>query len=83
MRGRARKHLSKAFPDAEVLVTPDADYACRVFVDRTELSGLVKRRVQEIDYANFKGSVRDPALHHLYLSIWRAGWSFQNKLGQD
>ena len=79
VRARNPEHLRRLFPGVKVVVTPGADYACRVFVSRAEFARAVVERVEAIDYPNFKGSVADSGLHDLYLDIWQSGWSYQQE----
>ena len=50
----------------------EADYAWRVEATRDEWQAAMRVLVEEIDYPNFKGAVRDPAHHDAYLRVWGA-----------
>ena len=66
VRARNEQHLRTLFPDHEIVLTPDADYAARVFIRRDDFIKIITQRINDIDYGNFKDSVRDRELHMLY-----------------
>src|SRR3954454_13794044 len=70
-RARRREHLTRLFgPQTDIKVSVGTDYKHRVFVDRTVMADLVAQSIRNIDYGNFKASVRDPALENLYHDFW-------------
>lgn len=80
VRARRREHLraflngapdhTKAFlKGAKIATTPGHDYRFRVVLPRGVVAELLAARVLAIDYGNFKDSVKEPKLHHLY-STW-------------
>lgn len=70
VRGRREGDIEAVFPDAEVSVTPRADYLCRAVIPREVVADVIATQAQGIPYDNFKASVRDGALHDAYLSMW-------------
>ncbi|MGD0581068.1 MAG: hypothetical protein ABSC08_19355, partial [Bryobacteraceae bacterium] len=56
--------------DAEIIETPDRDYGWRTLIGREEFKAIVSRRLDSIDYCNFKDSVSDTDFHELYLEFW-------------
>ena len=56
--------------DAKVIEGAGSDYRWRTFVDRKAFSALIAARIDNIDYPNFKNSVADGPLHHLYMDFW-------------
>lgn len=44
---------------------------------KTQFAELLARRVSEINYPNFKNSVREDGLHDLYADFWDLHWSYQ------
>src|SRR4051794_38523185 len=74
VRARNRSHLEGLFRNAEIVTTPNADYACRVFVSKSEFVEIVTQRIFGIDYTNFKDSVCDDRLHDLYAEFWQGHW---------
>jgi hypothetical protein len=77
VRARVRGDLERLFPCVAVAETPDADYAFRTFLTRTELVHALSEAVGKLDYPNFKASVRDPDRHDAYLECWEAMQEFQ------
>ena len=71
VRARRDGDIEQVFPDAEVEVSFNTDYRCRARVKRTEVASALMRAVMNIDYGNFKDSVRDRALHDAYMGVWR------------
>jgi hypothetical protein len=83
VRARKRQHLKLLFPDVEVIDTPDADYACRVFVSKQQFIGVLSQRVEDIGYPNFKNSAHEHELHDLYSGFWQAHWAYQQRGDKD
>lgn len=79
VRARKREHLERLFPKMDIIVVPNRDYACRVFVTMAQFADLMTRRVQDIGYPNFKDSVREDGLHDLYADFWELHWSYQEE----
>lgn len=80
VRARKTKHLASLFPGKRIVSTPDADYAFRVSVTKKAFAKKVVSRIGEINYTNFKSSVRDDDLHDLYLDFWNLHWNYQNRM---
>lgn len=72
VRARERGTLETLMPEYIKLIqnTPSADYHFKVFLDRDVVANFVKIWTQEIDYTNFKGSIKDYEYHKILLSIW-------------
>ena len=70
VRRRKEGHLHTLFPSREILLTPEADYAARVFPTRAEFASVVNERIAQFRYENFKASVTDSDLHNLYADFW-------------
>lgn len=77
VRARNPRHLECLFPTLEIIMSPDADYACRVYVSKAEFGALLTRKSAAIDYPNFKSSVVDRRLHQLYAEFWRLHLRYQ------
>jgi len=78
VRARRRGHLNKLFPGCKPIETAHTDYRYRVLVDRHRAIEAVAERLRKLAYPNFKNSVRDRALHDLYLGFWGAAARFQD-----
>ena len=70
IRARFPGHIKALFPDAKVKKTPERDYRYRAFIPREEVAERVKNLAEDIDYSNFKDSVRDPEYHHACTGVW-------------
>lgn len=70
VRARAHDHLTNLFGTHKIHVTPDNDYRYRVYCDKGTWQNIVDARIQNIDYTNFKNSVKNKKLHDLYLEFW-------------
>ncbi len=79
VRARRKEHLERLFPGRVIVMTPDRDYAARVFVSRDEFASVMADRIEKIDYDNFKSSVDDRQLRDLYKKFWGQHWSYQNE----
>lgn len=77
IRARRRSHLRSLFPGKPILTTENTDYKYRVFCTKVEWAEIVKERILDIDYTNFKNSVEDDALHHLYEKFWFQHYRYQ------
>lgn len=77
VRARAEGDIERVFPKAHVRVTPKADYRFRAWVTRHEVGLAMVKAVSEINYGNFKGSVKEQDRHDAYLSAWAAMNRFQ------
>lgn len=78
VRARKAGHLRIAFPGRRVYEWKGRDYPCRVFVPRAELMGIISAALWELDYDNFKNSVRDDELHDAYSAIWGVMHRYQH-----
>ena len=77
VRARKKEHLKQLFPERTIYTTKHTDYAHRVFVGRKAFTKMLAQRVAEIDYGNFKDSVKDNDLHNLYADFWELHWKYQ------
>ena len=77
VRARSQEHLTQLFPTKAIAITPEADYAARVFATKAEFAAVVTERIRAISYPNFKNSVRDHRLHQLYSEFWMLHWRYQ------
>jgi hypothetical protein len=53
----------------EVVTVPGRDYRFRAFIARRVIADTIASRLFHIDYGNFKGSVKDDALHDAYMKL--------------
>lgn len=80
VRARRSKDLENLFPGKEIIVGGSTDYNYRVIVSKDEFSKLVAERVNNINYDNFKNSVKDEDLKILYHSFWYLHYRMQDDL---
>jgi hypothetical protein len=81
VRGRVRAHVEAAFPNAEIIETPNRDYRFRTLQSREAVAAMVADRVRSIDYDNFKASVAESSLQHAYSDVWGTMLAYAHRLG--
>ena len=79
VRARRPGDIEALFPEAKVVEGVGTDYSFRAEVPRSLVAEAVARRVQQIDYPNFKGSVEDYEREKVYMKIWRAGLGLEKE----
>ncbi len=79
VRARKKKHLKALFPKNRIHQDKLADYRYRVFTRKATLAKILAKRVLELDYGNFKDSVKEPALKSLYSNFWFDHKAYQDK----
>jgi hypothetical protein len=70
IRARSSHHIAELFPNAEIIKTPDADYAFRVIVDRNSFALFMDNYIQNIGYDNFKNSISEQNYHSYCGRVW-------------
>ena len=70
VRARRKEHLNKYFPTKEVVTHDGRDYQFRVIVNRAELAGMLLQYVEDMQYSNFKDSVKDRKFHDACYDVW-------------
>lgn len=70
VRSRRKGDIKKVFPYAKVTCTPWADYRYRAAIDKQVVQQAIDKRINAIDYDNFKDSVDDKKLHAAYDDVW-------------
>ena len=50
--------------------TPHADYAYRAVVSRDAVAEALSGEIREINYSNFKNSVKEADRHGAYMDVW-------------
>ncbi len=77
IRTRRKDHLENIFPGLEIFTDIGTDYRYRVFIKKAEFAAILAKRAGEIDYTNFKNSVKDDELHRLYARFWHLHYEYQ------
>jgi hypothetical protein len=78
VRARAKDEIKSVFGVAETY-TPDADYHYRASIPENDVAQVIAKSIREIDYGNFKNTVRDSTRHHAYMDVWSTMASYQNR----
>lgn len=87
VRSRVAGDIEEMFPDATVLETSNADYRFRAWVAREKVGTAVSDYIQNLNYINFKKSVKDQERISPLVSIWSTMYEHQearlNVLNED
>ncbi len=70
VRARVAGHIEALFPKAQVFQAAGSDYLYRARLSRRAVKQVVSRRVEAIDYDNFKNSVHEPRYHRACMEVW-------------
>lgn len=71
VRARRQGDLEAIFgPDTKVTTIPGRDYQFRAFIRRDIVGTVIATALMEINYGNFKNSVKDAYLHDAYADVW-------------
>lgn len=70
VRARRRGDIKRVFPGVKVERTPGNDYLFRARVKRDEVGRALAELADDLDYDNFKNSLRDNALHSAASCVW-------------
>ena len=74
VRARRKEHLESYFNDKAIIQSENSDYRYRVILTRQELFTFYAALPIDIDYTNFKDSIKDPALQAFASKIWLDGY---------
>lgn len=70
VRARRQGDIERVFPGVQVRKTPANDYLFRAVVKRERVAAALAKLVGELNYDNFKNSVRESDLHRAYGRVW-------------
>jgi hypothetical protein len=70
VRGRFSGDVDRFLGRRCEIETPAADYRYRAWVLRDEVADALQREARDIDYPNFKDSIRLPWRKRLAMAIW-------------
>ena len=62
--------IEEYFPGREVIVDGGTDYKYRTIVPRELVSAILFNEIMDIDYDNFKATIKEPTRHEFYLRVW-------------
>ncbi len=77
VRARSPDHITKLFPEADVELTVNADYAYRSVIDRSSFALFMINYIAEMNYDNFKNSI----IEESYLNHCNQVWSTMYRYG--
>lgn len=87
VRARIEGDLERLLPGQKyrIFKTPNSDYRYRMFVPRSVIAGIIRDRVANIDYCNFKDSVgtnteNDNLRKKSYMEVWSVMFGLQEKI---
>lgn len=80
VRARVENDLIALFPNHknEIITTDDSDYRFRLFLDKKYVSEIVANRILNIEYDNFKDSVKQGWRKKAYMAIWSVMYDVQD-----
>ena len=61
VRARIKGDIEKIFPEADVFEDDSADYKYRAFISKAKVAARMMLKMTEINYDNFKNSVKEIA----------------------
>lgn len=70
VRARIAGDIERVFPDAVVQAGRGTDYKYRAEVARTKVMETLAAQIANLQYANFKATVKDRARHDAYMDVW-------------
>ena len=68
--------------ETEEIHSPRRDYAWRTIVTKTQMKKAMDKLVDDIDYTNFKDSVKDEELHDAYVGVWTEMYIYQGDVNR-
>ena len=77
VRARVKDDIEKVFPEADVFEDNNADYKYRAFISKAKVAERMILKVTEINYDNFKNSVKEIERKNIYSNIWAELRKFQ------
>lgn len=74
VRSRDKTHITNLFPSAEVFSKLPSDYQWRAWVSREEVIEAMIKRVEGLNYTNFKNSIplEYDRYHDACIDVWSA-----------
>lgn len=83
VRARVAGDIERYWPNATVAVTDVSDYRYRATLPRRQVADVIHAMVENIEYGNFKDSVRERQRIPFYLRVWEAMIDMQETFAQD
>ena len=70
VRARVKGDIEAIFPDADVFEDNNADYKYRAFIAKAKVAAKMMFKMTEINYDNFKNSVKEIERKTAYGNVW-------------
>jgi hypothetical protein len=70
VRARVKGDIERVFPEADVFEDNNADYKYRASISKAKVAERMVLKVTEINYDNFKNSVKEIDRKKIYSNIW-------------
>jgi len=70
VRARQERTIPRIFGKGVMFTDPTADYLYRAEIPREKVIEIVSKRFNDMQYDNFKGSVKDDEYHRILTKIW-------------
>ncbi|MAL11484.1 MAG: hypothetical protein CMF74_17705 [Maricaulis sp.] len=74
VRARVREHISYYFGNEGIYVDRDADYPYRYNLQKEGFKEFLEEYVDEMEYDNFKNSVRSNDIKRTCMIVWNVIW---------
>lgn len=83
VRGRVQKDIDVLAErcGSRVMCDDSADYMFRTIISRQSWADFLAQSAQDIDYGNFKSTIKDHDRHSAYMGVWSAVHSLQPRRG--
>ncbi len=70
VRARIKGDIEEIFPEADVFEDESADYRYRAFISKAKVAERMTLKMKEINYGNFKNSVKETNRKNAYGNVW-------------
>lgn len=82
VRARVAEDLANVWPEhkSDIIETSDSDYRYRLFLNKEHVAETIKDSILDIDYPNFKNSVKQTWRKNAYMKIWSVMYDVQESL---
>ena len=76
VRARHPEHIGALLPDAAIIHLQSADYPYRAVARRGDVHRALTNYLLNLDYDNFKASIKDQEYHDICIGIWHTMWVY-------
>jgi hypothetical protein len=83
VRARRDGEIEAVFPRAKVIANAGTDYKFRALIDREEVAQAMAKAICDINYSNFKNTVKDHARHDAYMRLWSVMYEYQSRVSES